>query len=211
MRNIKTFPPKRLDALTDGVFAIVMTLLVLGLSEPELSDSSIRINLVQRLLEMWPNYISYVVSFLMLSLFWLYHHGVFDNIERIDYRIIWLNLFFLMFLSLIPFTTLLAANHWQEQIPAILYGINMILPFVLINTLSSYARKQHLLIEDFDLAYQKNENRAWFILLLIMLLAIVISFFSPIISLLTFGFLAVFYIVVTLLGRIGLSAKKTES
>ena len=84
-------PTQRVEALTDGVFAIVMTLLVLELSIPVISGTSAGTLLTHRLIEMWPKYLSYVVSFLVLGLWWLYHHGVFENINRVDGRLLYYN------------------------------------------------------------------------------------------------------------------------
>ena len=86
------FSPNRLEALTDGVFAIVMTLLVLELSIPEIAHSSVQAELPQRLLELGPKLISYAVSFIILGMFWYLHHHTFHLGELIFYRQIGVNL-----------------------------------------------------------------------------------------------------------------------
>lgn len=208
---MELFIPRRLEALTDGVFAIVMTLLVLELSIPVISGTAVDTTLSQRLLEMWPKYLSYVVSFLVLSLWWLFHHGVFANIKRTDGRLMWLNLFFLMFVSLVPFSSSLVAVYWRETMPALIYGCNMMLCYVLMNAIALYATEKRLIEKEFDPAFAKGERRAQIRLFLIIVLAVVISVFSPTISLLMWGLMSVFYIMVALLGREGLQARKSKS
>ncbi len=205
---MELFKPRRLEALTDGVFAIVMTLLVLELSIPVISGTSVGTELSERLLAMWYKYLSYLVSFLMLGLWWLYHHGVFDNIKRTDGRLIWLNVFFLMFVSLIPFSTSLVAAYWREKTPVMIYGVNMMLCYVLMNIIALYATKKRLIEKELDPVYAKGEQSAQLRIFLLILFAIVMSFFIPVFSLLLWGFMSVFYIVATLLGREGLQARK---
>ena len=84
-----SIPPQRLIALADGVFAIVMTLLVFELSVPLATDSE---GLTKELAEMWPEFSVYVLSFMVLGVFWLVHHLVFDTVERYDTTLIWLNI-----------------------------------------------------------------------------------------------------------------------
>ena len=127
MEESKKPATNRIEALTDGVFAIVMTLLVLELSIPVISEASESKDITKSLLEMWPTYISYVMSFLILGLFWLHHTALYNYIKLSDGRLAILNLLFLMFVSLIPFTSSLVALHWNKQLPVILYGISWLI------------------------------------------------------------------------------------
>ena len=204
-------PTQRVEALTDGVFAIVMTLLVLELSIPVISGTSAGTLLTHRLIEMWPKYLSYVVSFLVLGLWWLYHHGVFENINRVDGRLLYYNLFFLMFVSLVPFSASLVAEYWREGTSALIYGINMLLCFLQLNAISSYAAKKRLIAVEPDAAYVKGERRAQIRILLLIVFAILISFINSVISLLLWGVMSGFYILAILVNREGLQAKKSKS
>src|SRR2546421_4113408 len=91
----------RLIAFTDGVFAIAVTLLVLNFDEPHGPDSK----LLHQLTEQWPNLLAYVLSFAVIGRFWIVHHRVFAVIRRLDAGLVMLNLSFLAFVVLIPFTT----------------------------------------------------------------------------------------------------------
>jgi uncharacterized membrane protein len=106
MSNLKAgrkgtlFTINRLEALTDGVFAIVMTLLVLDLSITGISQSSVQAELPRRLLELWPAFLSYAMSFIILGMIWLSHHRIFHYIRYSNPMLMWINILFLMFVAL---------------------------------------------------------------------------------------------------------------
>jgi uncharacterized membrane protein len=202
---------QRIEALTDGVFAIVMTLLVLELTIPVISEMSVGTALSHRLLEMWPKYFSYIVSFLVLGLWWLFHHGVYENIRQVDARLLWFNIFFLMLISLVPFSASLVARYWTEKTSALIYGVNMMLCYVLLTAIANYAAKKRLIEQEPDPVYAKGEQRAQIRVFIIILFAIITSFFDSMISLLLWGLMSGFYIIVTLLGREGLQARRRNS
>ena len=137
----------RLAALTDGVFAIVMTLLVLEISIPEIAQSSLHAELPRRVLELWPKFLSYAISFIILGLFWYLHHVSFHHIKRSDNGLIWLNILFLMFVALIPFSTSLFGSYTEEQLPLIIYAVNIILVSVTRFMIFTYATGKHRLVD----------------------------------------------------------------
>ncbi len=195
-------PPERLQALADGVFAIVMTLLVLELGVPVIAESSAHKGLAQGLLEMWSKLLIYALSFLILGIFWLIHHIIFDAIKRYDSTLIWLNILFLMFVALIPFSTSLFGEYGAERITALVYGINQLLIFNMGWALWSYATGKHRLVEsDLDSDIIKGAKIMGLIYTLIMLTAIVISFFNPIISFFIYGLMVLIIILGTVLGK----------
>jgi uncharacterized membrane protein len=91
----------RLVAFTDGVFAIAITLLVLNFDEPTGKDSEI----LHHLTDQWPSLLAYFLSFAVIGRFWIVHHRVFTGVRRVDSGILTLNLIYLAFVVLIPFTT----------------------------------------------------------------------------------------------------------
>ncbi len=99
--------PGRLLALADGVFAIAMTLLVLELGVEGIAKTANNAEVVHGLLEMWPKFLIYGLSFLILGIFRVIHQSIFDAIKRYDTTLIWLNILFLMFVALVPFSTAL--------------------------------------------------------------------------------------------------------
>jgi len=139
--------PNRVEALTDGVFAIVMTLLVLGLSVPLIAGSSVHTELPQRLLGMWPKFLSYCVTFLMLGFMWSMHHYQFMLIKRSDSVLAWINIVFLMFVSLLPFSMSMLGEYMEAQIPVLIYGGNLIACMVVRYVLWSYATGNYRLVD----------------------------------------------------------------
>lgn len=107
----------RLEAFSDGVLAIVITIMVLELKVPEGSNFNTLSPLI-------PKFLSYVLSFVYLGIYWNNHHHLFQAIERVNGKVLWANLALLFTLSLIPFTTAwMGENHFEKN-PVALYGIN---------------------------------------------------------------------------------------
>jgi uncharacterized membrane protein len=169
----------RLAALTDGVFAIVMTLLVLEISIPEIAQSSLHAELPRRLLELWPKLLSYGISFIILGMFWYLHHISFHHIKRSDNGLIWLNILFLMFVALIPFSTSLFGSYVTEQLPLVIYASNLLLVNVLRFLLWTYATGKYRLVDrDISPRLLKWERLISIGLSLIFMLIIGVSFIS---------------------------------
>jgi len=141
------FNPNRLEALTDAVFAIVMTLLVLEISIPEIAQPSLQAELPRRLLELWPKFYSYVLSFIVLGILWSLHHHSFHYIKRSDNGLIWLNIIFLMFVALIPFSTSLEGDYETEQLSIVIYASNVLLALVMRLIIWTYATGKYRLVD----------------------------------------------------------------
>jgi uncharacterized membrane protein len=115
----------RLVALTDGVCAIVITLLVLDLKVPEIPGSASNPQLLEDLTRQIPNFFAYVISFIVIAYFWLNHHRLFRSVNRCDEKALMLNLLSILFLSLIPYTTSLIGHYKDDQIAVILFSANI--------------------------------------------------------------------------------------
>jgi uncharacterized membrane protein len=100
----------RLEAFSDGVLAIAITLLVIEIRPPELHGET----LARALWEQWPSYVAYVVSFLTIGVIWLNHHRVFTQVVRVDGPLLVLNLNLLLWTALIPFPTAVVADYLGE-------------------------------------------------------------------------------------------------
>jgi len=115
----------RLEAFSDGVFAVAITLLVLDLkvAGPGTRSSS----LAHQLVHAWPAYATYVVSFMVIGIIWVNHHTLFVSVVHIDRTLLFLNLLLLMFVTVIPFPTVLFADYlrsggWDAKVAAAAYG-----------------------------------------------------------------------------------------
>ncbi|OGX27420.1 MAG: hypothetical protein A2787_00950 [Omnitrophica WOR_2 bacterium RIFCSPHIGHO2_01_FULL_48_9] len=128
----------RLEAFSDGVFAIVITLLVLELRVPEVHDPA---ELVPGLKALLPKFVSFVVSFLYVTIYWINHHQLFHLIKRSNRGLFWLNSLFLMCLTFIPFPTALIGSYPQETAAVVFYGLAMLataISFVLMKVYIVY-------------------------------------------------------------------------
>ncbi|HSA95255.1 MAG TPA: TMEM175 family protein [Acidobacteriota bacterium] len=145
----KTFPMfqdraglERIVLFSDAVMAIAITLLVLDLRAPDSPHG-----LVRALLALWPSYLSYLFSFFIIGSYWLSHHRLFRPIVRYDDRLAVLNLGFLFFIALIPFSTKLIALTLTGRAAVVVYSLN-ILPLGLISTaLGRHAYKDNRLLD----------------------------------------------------------------
>jgi uncharacterized membrane protein len=115
----------RLDAFSDGVFAIVITLLVLELRVPEVDGPHLSHELVQGLKALLPKFVSFVVSFIYVAIYWVNHHQLFHSLKKADRGLFWLNNLFLMCLTFIPFPTALIGSYPREPVTVIFYGAAM--------------------------------------------------------------------------------------
>jgi len=100
----------RLEAFSDGVLAIAITLLVIEIRPPEVHEGE---SLAHALWTLWPSYLAYLVSFLTIGVIWLNHHRVFEQVARVDGPLLLLNLNLLLWTALIPFPTAVVAENLQ--------------------------------------------------------------------------------------------------
>jgi uncharacterized membrane protein len=111
----------RILALSDGVFAIAITLLIIEIAVPPATDG----HLARALLGLWPRYLAYLLSFLVIARFWVTHHEAFRLIGRYDGRLVWLNLILLLFVAFLPFPTAVLGAHVRSPVAAPLYAISV--------------------------------------------------------------------------------------
>jgi uncharacterized membrane protein len=112
----------RLETCSDGVFAIVITLLVLDIKLPEGSSAG----LSHALMESLPRVAAYVMSFAVIGLYWISHHRSFQLIAKVDGAVFWLNLLLLLLVSFIPFPTALLGRYPNEALPIVIYGLTLL-------------------------------------------------------------------------------------
>ena len=114
----------RILALSDGVFAIALTLLVLEIAVPATTSDA---RLPKALLGLWPRYIAYLLSFVVIARFWVTHRLTFRLIGCGDDTLVWLNLLLLMFVAFLPFPTAVLGEHIRSPAAAVLYAISVLL------------------------------------------------------------------------------------
>lgn len=177
----------RVVALTDGVFAIVMTLLVLDIVVPHLSHSEATVELVKRLVGLWPVFLGYASSFIILGFFWIGHDSQFHYIKRVNRILLWITIFYLMFIALIPFSTSLLGEYQDQQISVIIYGANLTIALCWNYLHWWYATKNHRLVDsNLDPILIKVMLRIYSVGIIIFLVAIAVSFVNVHLSLILY-------------------------
>jgi uncharacterized membrane protein len=137
----------RMEALSDGIFAIASTLLVLDLAIPAVSS-----DVGPSLLKQWPTYLAYVVSFATIGNAWLNHSVITEYLERADAILLRLNLVLLFFVSVLPFPTHMLAeylsNQNAERIAVTVYGLNLLAISGFTSLVWHYGVAEHLVSHD---------------------------------------------------------------
>ena len=163
-RSLRTTETGRVEAFSDGVFAIALTLLVLDLRPPEPGT------FVHSLLDEWPTYLAYLVAFLTIGSIWLSHHNAFTRVRRADPVVLVLNLVLLLGASLVPWPTALVSRalrdgHHDDQIAAVfvysLVTVLVSLPWCLLS--ARLALRPHLLETDEDRDWMRRKPRRPFL------------------------------------------------
>jgi uncharacterized membrane protein len=184
----------RIAALVDGIFAVAMTLLVLDLRLPEGLKMSSDAEVWQQLLELSGRFLTYALSFVVLGIFWIGHHSLFHFVRKVSRGMLWLNLLFLLFITLVPFSTNLLSAHTHLQIPIVVYGINMLLlSLTSLWQLSYLAHHPELTHDQLTPFWIANVRRRISIPVIIVVASIAISFFNPNLAMSAYWLLMVFH------------------
>lgn len=115
----------RIEALTDGIYAVAMTLLVLELKFPHGAEFASGDQFHAELLHLLPKLIAWLISFFILATFWISHHRAFHFVKRVDVKLLWINLFGLLFASFLPFAASLVGEHAGFFVAQAIYAGNM--------------------------------------------------------------------------------------
>jgi uncharacterized membrane protein len=143
-----TLGKSRLEALSDGVFAIAMTLLVLELKVPEVSHHHSDAEMVEQLRRLGPDFFAFVATFLISGSFWFIHHITFHFIRHTDRMLCWINLFFLMFVSLLPFSAGLLSHLLMHPVSQFFYFGNQLVLALILNLHWHYAIRRKMIADD---------------------------------------------------------------
>jgi uncharacterized membrane protein len=169
----------RIVNLSDGVFAIAITLLVLDIRAPDIPEDLVSSQLPAALLSLWPDYLGYFLSFVGISAFWLIHHSMFRPIRSYDRNLLYLNFLVLMVVAFVPFPTSLLGEYGDHQLPVAIYAATLAVGRLLLTAIHWYStRNDRLLDEPQDPATVRFFLRRGLTIPAIFLLSIAISFFS---------------------------------
>ncbi len=113
----------RLTAFTDGVLAVIITIMVLEMKPPHGTG-------LKDLIALAPVFLSYVLSFIYVAIYWNNHHHFFHTVKEVDGAILWANMHLLFWLSMVPFTTAWMGENHFEPVPTALYGVSLLMPAI---------------------------------------------------------------------------------
>jgi uncharacterized membrane protein len=116
----------RLETLVDGIFAIAMTLLVLGITPPKPPESLAPAILPDMIISLVPQVFLFIIAFLVLALFWLAHHRQFHFVRRVDPALVWINVLLLIAIVFVPFSTDVAGDYPEVLSAVLLFHANML-------------------------------------------------------------------------------------
>jgi uncharacterized membrane protein len=121
------FSKHRIEALTDGIYAVAMTLLVIELKLPPASTLVDQGDFLNAAAALIPKFRSWIISFYVLGIFWFSHNRQFHYLRAVDGKLVWLNLLYLSFVSLLPFSSALAGEYSRMLFSQVIYSLNMTL------------------------------------------------------------------------------------
>lgn len=183
----------RLEAFSDGVFAIAATLLIL-----EIGVDTSRGNLGKQLTDIWPSYLAYVTTFLIIGIIWQNHHHCISLVGHVDRTFLFINTLLLLVVSFMPFPTKLVAEYLQkpdEKQAVIAYTSTMVVMATLFNIWWRYARTSRRLIEkNATDAALEGVDRAFNPGVPMYGITLAIAFVSPLASVIITLAIAVFYL-----------------
>jgi len=142
------YDKRRFETFIDAVIAIILTILILELRVPE-TEHSKSINTKQQLATLIPSFVSYIGSFLLIAGIWIDHHVLFLNLQKLNKRYILLNMLFILFLSLVPFTTAFAGHNYHDPFAVALLFTNYFIMNLSFAILYWYANWKGILPANF--------------------------------------------------------------
>jgi uncharacterized membrane protein len=169
----------RIVNLSDGVFAIAITLLILDIRVPDIPENLVASELPGQLFSLWPKYLGYFLSFVGISTFWMIHHSIFRPITDYDRPLLYLNFLFLMLVAFVPFPTSLLGEYGNHQLPVAIYAATLAVGRLLLTAIHWYSTRDERLLGE---AQDPRTVRFFLVrgltITAIFLLSIGISFFS---------------------------------
>ncbi|MEV7418878.1 TMEM175 family protein [Streptomyces sp. NPDC089919] len=184
----------RVEAFSDGVFAIVITILVLEIKVPETHGE----DLWPALGAQWPHYAAYIVSFMVIGVMWVNHHTIFSHLKCVDRPLLFLNLLLLMVVSVIPWTTSVLAEHLRDgesaNAAAVLYSSwTVVYALVFLGFWWYVTRVGHLFHESVDKGGARATRVRFGLGAVAYPFTVILSFFSAPATLVAHGLIAVYY------------------
>lgn len=176
-----TLSTSRMEALSDGVIAIAITLLVLEVAvRPPGSP-------LRQFLRGWPSYLAYVVSFVTIGAAWIGHHALTERLERADPVLLRLNLLFLLLIGFLPFPTRMVADSLSEgtdaeRVAAVVYGVTLLAIRLVFFAMDTYTRREHLVSRGAGDADLQEARRKFRVSIVAYGVGIALAFLAPLVA-----------------------------
>lgn len=195
--KLKQFTPgtTRIEAFSDGVFAIVVTLLVLEIRVPHLPENFTTKDVISELIHLLPKFISFALSFAVIAIYWANHHQLFHSIEKTDGALLWYNNLLLFWLSFVPFPTAFIGEYPMNPVPVMLYGFVLFATGVSFNLLLRHAINAGLFLPTISKEVIEQSRKKGFIGPVIYFISIVCTLISVYISLAIFILVPILYFI----------------
>jgi uncharacterized membrane protein len=182
----------RTEFFSDAVFAIAITLLILEIRVPDHGP------LAPALLRLWPSYVAYAISFLVVGAIWLNHHLMFTKFAKVDGSLMIFNLMMLMAVAFLPFPTAVLAEALHrgedQNIAAALYGGTLTVGGIFVNLTWHHAVRSGLLVGGLTDDDIRRISRHYLVGPIVYALAALLGFFIPVFALIAYAFLNLFYL-----------------
>ena len=164
-------------SFSDAVFAFAITLMALSIEIPDLPLDLTQSELLERLYGLYPQFEDYIISFAVIAIFWMSYHQVFNHIKGSHISIVYLNLLFLLLITLLSLSTSIVTNYASYQVPYIIYCILVIMTSSLLVLIWWYATNQHRLVaKDLNVLFIKGTFFGLLSIPIVFVISIAISF-----------------------------------
>lgn len=168
----------RIEAFSDGVFAIVITLLVFQLHTPEIKNRENWADLFYALYNLLPKFVGFVTSFFFVAVFWVSHHQFFNTLNFSKRGLLWLNNLFLFFVTFIPFPTSILGEYHKNLTAVVFFGLTFFAASLTYAMLRWYGWESNDTSDRFDENSLRKAMRQSFLLPLLYLVGITVAFFN---------------------------------
>ena len=207
--QVRRGDPERVKAFTDGVFAIIITILVLEISiPPDLGEQSLR----EALDEVGPEMLAWVISFLITGMYWVWHRDLFNQVRYVNRDVVWLNLLFMLPAALIPFAAALLGEYHDDATALHVYSLVLIATAVMRLVLYGYVmRRPALLWETPSTRSRRIGGLLAGVPIVVYVLAMIVAASLPMLSLaLLLGMPLFYFLLITVLRQHPDTAEEAE-
>ncbi|WP_020602867.1 TMEM175 family protein [Spirosoma spitsbergense] len=207
------FSKSRVEAFSDGVFAIIVTLLVLEIKVPHIDHHESVAELTRGLYTLLPKFISWIISFLMVCVIWVNHHRLLNQIANITQAIFWLNSLLMLWCSFIPFPTALLGDYLNNPVASFVFGVVLALMSVTFTFIRWQAqRSTDILQPNIDqVAFRKITRQSVLFGPVLYGTGALAGFLSPWLSITIFGFIPFYFIFFNSFSQENSSSKEAEA